>query len=272
MRALYVAAALFWLLVLAAPAAAQKSSDMPAELWSEYPLVQKVERAQSTAQSAGEPSAIGPLLPPTDPEAVPAPGESTRWGVWLAALALGFFALLLVARTVPPVAASGIRVVGGGARRIRVRAPRRAPTRKPIRLRRPDHFPRAPASRRRTQHAPLPPVSVAEPEVEREPRRYVVRRSGFLRSRFIVVADNPGGKVSRLARSRSFWRVGDVARRERSADDAWYELVNELRAGGWEPSTQRSDFWVPLRHIDNGPSSFLPTIEAYTHAEQSDET
>jgi hypothetical protein len=275
MRTLFVSAALLSLLVLAAPAGAQQS-DLPKELWSEYPLVQKVERAQSTPKSrtestpelTAEPRAIGPLLPPAD--AAPAPGDSTNWGVWLAALALGSIVLLVAARTVPPVAASGLRAVGGGVRSLRshtIPRPRprsRKPKSKPMQLREHPPHPRAPASGRRTQYAPLPPVSVAEPELEREPRRYVVRRTGFLRSRFVVAADEPGGKVTRVASSRSFWRVGDAARQERSADDAWHELINDLRASGWEPSTQRSDFWVPLRRIDDGTTPILTTLEAYT--------
>jgi hypothetical protein len=287
MRVRYAGAAVFSILVLASPAGAQ-TSEMPTELWSQYPLVQKVERAKSTAQSAAEPSAIGPLLPPVDPEAAPASGASTRWGVWLAALALGFVTLLFVARTVPPVAASGVRAVGGGVRRLRSSAAPRARTRKPkpLQLREapaqpreapdqvlpapaqlrdaPVQLPPAPASGRPAQYAPLPPVAVAEPDVEREPRRSVMRRTGLLRSRFVVVADEPGGKVRRVARSRSFWRVGGVARRERAADDAWSDLVNDLRAAGWEPDSPRSDYYVLLRRVDSGTSSILPTLEAYT--------
>ena len=273
MRFAYISAALLWILVLAAPAGAQKSSEMPTELWSEYPLVQKVERAQSPAQSAGEPSAIGPLLPPADPEAAPVSGESTRWGLWLALLGLGAIAVVFAVRAAPPVAASGIRVVGGGARRVRgrVHQPRvRTRKPKPIRLREsPEHFPRAPARGRQAQYAPLPPVALAEPDIEREPRRSVVRRTGLLRSRFVVVADEPSGKVKRLASSKSFWRVGGVTRRERAAEDAWVDLVNDLRISGWEPDLdRRSDFYVLLRQTGAGPSSILPTIEAYTHADE----
>ena len=272
MRFTYMSAALLWILVLAAPAGAQKPSEMPTELWSEYPLVQKVERPQSTAESAGEPSAIGPLLPPADPEAAPAPGESTRWGLWLALLGLGAIAVIFAARAAPPVAASGIRVVGGGAKRARARVHQpRVRTRKPkpVRLRDPEHFPRARARGRQAQYAPLPPVALAEPDIEREPRRSVVRRTGLLRSRFVVVADEPEGRVERLGSSKSFWRVGGATRRERAAEDAWIDLVNDLRLTGWEPDlARRSDFYVLLRQADVGPSSILPTIEAYTHADE----
>ena len=281
MRVRYAGAAVFSILVLATPAGAQ-TSKMPTDLWSEYPLVQKVDKREQNADKSeqkaakSESSTIGPLLPPTpapvDPETARVADESTRWSLWLALLAAGSIAVFFAVRAGVPAAASGLRVVGGGARKLRGRVsrPTRPPAPKPTELREHPPHPRAPASRRRTQYAPLPPVSIAEPDVEREPRRYVVRRTGFLRSRFVVVADEPGGKVSHVARSRSFWRVGDVARREQRAEDAWYELVNELRAGGWEPSAQRSDFWVPLRRVDEAPSSILPTIEAYLRASGDD--
>jgi hypothetical protein len=277
-RLLPLSAALLSILLLAAPAGAQKSSDLPTELWSEYPLVQKVERSQSTTASQGRPSAIGPLLPPTASEASPAPGDSTRWGVWLTALALGFVALLLAARTVPPVAASGVRVVGGHVRRLRPPAlprprPRtRKPKAEPVQLREHPPHPRAPIRRRQAaQYAPLPQVAIAEPDIEREARRSVVRRTGLLRSRFVVVSDEPGGKVSRVGRSRSFWRIGGEAQRERAADDAWIDLVEDLRNAGWEPDSPRSDYYVLLRRVDDGSSSIMPTIEAYTLSDDSDE-
>jgi hypothetical protein len=259
-RASYLSAALLSILLLAAPAGAQ-TSEMPTELWSEYPLVQKVERPSPTQSSA-----IGPLLPPSDPEATPSAGESTRWSVWLAALALGSIVLLLAARTVPPLATSGIRVVGGHARRIRPPAlprprprSRRTPKAKPMQLRERPAPPEAASGRE--QYAPA--LALPEHDVERESRRYIVRRSGFLRSCFVVVEDEPGGHVKRVASSRSFWRVGGAPQREHAADDVWSDLVNELRVAGWEPSAPQSSFWVPLRRIENRPSAILPTIEAY---------
>jgi hypothetical protein len=265
-RASYLSAALLSILLLAAPAGAQ-TSEMPTELWSQYPLVQKVERPKPKP-SPTQSSAIGPLLPPSDPEATPSAGESTRWSVWLAALALGSIVLLVAARTVPPLAASGIRVVGGHARRLRPPAlprprPRsraRTPRTKPMQLReRP--APPEPASGRK-QYAPA--LALPEHDVERETRRYIVRRSGFLRSCFVVVEDEPGGHVNRVASSRSFWRVGGGPQREHAADDVWSDFVNDLRVAGWEPSAPQSSFWVPLRRVENGHSAILPTIEAYT--------
>jgi hypothetical protein len=261
MRTFSVSAALFSVLVLTAPAAAQKS-DMPKELWSEYPLVQKVEPPES--------SAIGPFLPPRPPAAPeaasPSENDSTRWAIFLGLLALGTLVLLYTERRFAPVAESGGRAVGRATRRLLRRAtvPTRTRTRKPEPHQLREHP--APIVGSRAQYAPLPPVAVAEPDIEREPRRSVVRRTGLLRSRFVVVSDEPGGKVSRVARSRSFWRVGGVARRERAADDAWADLVNDLRAAGWELDSPRSDYYVLLRRIDNGTSSLLPTIEAYTLA------
>jgi hypothetical protein len=88
-----------------------------------------------------------------------------------------------------------------------------------------------------------------------------VRRSGLLRSRFVVVADEPGGSVERVGRSRSFWSVG---RRERGAVEAWSDLVDELRDAGWQPYSPRSVYYTLLRRVDDGTSSLPPTIEAYT--------
>jgi hypothetical protein len=265
-RASYLSAAVLSSLLLAAPAGAQ-TSEMPTELWSQYPLVQKVERPQPKPKPT-QSSAIGPLLPPSGPEATPSAGESTRWSVWLAALALGSIVLLVAARTVPPLATSGIRVVGGHARRLRPPAlprprPRsraRTPKTKPMHLRERPAPPETASGRR--QYAPA--LALPEHDVERDSRRYIVRRSGFLRSCFVVVEDEPGGHVKRVASSRSFWRVGGAPQREHAADDVWSDFVNDLRVAGWEPSAPQSSFWVPLRRLENGPSAILPTIEAHT--------
>jgi hypothetical protein len=244
--------------LLAGPAGAQDR--MPTELWSEYPVVQKVQRVRA------QPTTIGPLLPPSPGETTTADGESPAWSLWLAVAAAGALAVFLAARTAAPVASSGIRAVGGGARRLQ-RLTRPTPRTRGQKPARPAH-PHAPARRRQPQYAPLPPVSVAEPDIEREPRHYVTRRTGFLRSRFVVVADEPGGKVTRLRSSKSFWRVGGAARREEAADEAWNDLVNDLRVSGWEPYTaQPSDFYVLLRRVDSQPTSALSTIEAYTHSD-----
>jgi hypothetical protein len=270
-RAPPLAAALLCTLLFVTPAGAQKS-ELPTELWSEYPLVQKVETTDQKVERTETTTAIGPLLPPGDPEAAPAVSESPSWPLWLALLAVGSIALLVAARVTVPVAHSGVRVVGGYARRLRPpslprprpRARTRKPTSKPVQLREGPPHPRAPVKGAQAQYAPLPPVAVAEPDIEREPRRSVVRRTGLLRSRFVVVEDEPGGNVRRVARSRSFWRIGSVARRELATYDVWYELVNDLRATGWEPESPRSDYYVLLRRVDGGTTSILPTIGAYT--------
>jgi hypothetical protein len=252
MRTVSACAALMWILVVAAPAGAQ--SEMPTELWSEYPLVQTVERPE-----AG--TAVGPFLPP-DPEAAPATGESTWWSLWLALLALSAIGMVYAVRAISPVAISGMRRVGGRARARHVGAPARPrkPRQRPERSGRP----RAPVTRR--QYAPRPLVPVAEPTVEPEvePRRYVMRRTGLLRSRFVVVADRPGSEVEPVGRSRSFWSVGSAGRLERGAGEAWSRLVDELRSGGWEPEAARSDYYVLLRPVEDAPASVPETIEAYT--------
>jgi hypothetical protein len=240
MRTVSVIAVLIWALALAAPVAAQ-TSDMPRKLWAEYPLVQKIERTQS---NAGRPSAIGPLLPP---DAATAPGVQPGSRPWLA---LGFVAAMvaLFAVAAAPVAVAGLRVIGEGARSLPGRRARPTRTRdpKPVRLREHRAHPRASATRRPTHY-------------------YVVRQNRFLRSRFDVVKGEHGEEFTRMASSRSFWRVGSE-RREETADVAWHELREDLRAGGWELSGHRSDFWVPLRRIDDGTSPLQPTIDAYTLA------
>ena len=72
-RWLAVGAAVSLALVLAAPGAAQREEPLK-ELWSEYPLVPKVEATRSQD--------IGPFLPPSDPEATPISGDPTRWSLW----------------------------------------------------------------------------------------------------------------------------------------------------------------------------------------------
>lgn len=267
-RTVALCAVLWCVLVLAAPAVAQ--SEMPTELWKEYPLVQTVERTE-TGTALGPLPDVGPLLPP-DPEVAPASDDSTRWSVWLALLGLGAVAILFAVRTAPPVVASGARALGGRSRRVRAGTrtrPRQRPQSRPsepIPLREPAPRPRAPVAKR--QYAPLPPVSIPESDVERERRRYVMRRTGLLRSRFVVVDDEPGGRVRRVARSRTFWSVG---RRERGGADVWSDLVDELREAGWEPCSPRSEFYTLLRRVDEGTSALPPTIEAYSLAADDNE-
>jgi hypothetical protein len=267
MRTVVLSAVLWCVLVLAAPAVGQ--SEMPTELWEEYPLVQTVERTE-TGTALGQLPDVGPFLPP-DPEAAPAPEGSTRWSLWLALLGLAMVATFFAVRTAPPLVASGARAVGEGSRRLRAgarsrpRPRRRAP--RPTQLRQPAPRPRAPVAKR--QYAPLPPVSVPESDVEREPRRFVMRRTGLLRSRFVVVDDEPGGGVTRVARSRAFWSVGG---HERGGAEVWSDLVDELREAGWEPYSPRSEYYTLLRRVDEGTSGLSPTIEAYSlAADDSDE-
>jgi hypothetical protein len=255
-RALTLGAAILCVTALAAPAGAQER--MPTELWSAYPLVQKVQRTETTS--------IGPLLPPTPTDSVPAPDDSRRWSLWLAVAAVGALALLLGLRTAAPVASSGIHAVGAGTRRLRSVARPRPRVRRPKPRRERSARPKAPARERQAQYAPLPPLAIPEPDIERESRHYVARRTGFLRSRFVVVADEAGGKMKELTSSRSFWRVGRAGRKDQAADAAWFDLINDLRVAGWEPdSTRPSEFYVLLRRVDTGPSRIAPTIEAYTH-------
>jgi hypothetical protein len=257
-RILALSTALCCALVLAVHAGAQ--SEMPTRLWSEYPLVQKVE-----STGASKTVSSGPFLPPANPDAAPAPEDSTRWSVWLALLALGAVVILYTVRTASPVVASGARALGGRSRRLRAgaRAGPRPRTRrpKPVQLREPAERARAPVTRR--QYAPLPPMSVPEPDVEREPRRFVMRRTGLLRSRFVVVVDELGGGVKRIARSKAFWSVG---RHERGGAEVWGHLVDELHDAGWEPYSPRSEYYTLLRRIDEGTSALPPTIEAYSLA------
>jgi hypothetical protein len=264
-RWLAVGAAMFAALVLAGPGAAQREEPLT-ELWSEYPLVPKVEATGSQN--------VGPFLPPSDPESTPISGDSTPWRVWLVVAAIGLMAVLVAARTTLPAAASRRRARVGGVRRGRAQA---APP-----VRRPDSSspPARPAPRsapRRQVSAPLSqyaPEALETPDPDAEPRRFVIRRTGLVRSRFVVYADEPDGELSALASSRSFWRVGGAAWGERLAEDAWDDLMNDLRLSGWEPeSARRSDFYVSLRRVESGASSVVPTIEAYIYTpdDQEDE-
>ena len=106
-RWLVVGAAVSVALVLAAPGVAQREEPLT-ELWSEYPLVQTVEATGSQN--------IGPFLPPSDPEAAPISGDSTRWSVWLGVAALGLIAVLVAARTAPAAASAPAAARWPGAR------------------------------------------------------------------------------------------------------------------------------------------------------------
>ena len=99
---------------------------------------------------------------------------------------------------------------------------------------------------------------------EREERApFITRRSGLLRSRYVVVADHSGGRT--LRRSRAFWRIGGAAVQQRKAEAAWDDLANDLRADGWEVDTAgRFEYYVPLRR------AIVTTLEPYTRAEPAD--
>jgi len=229
-------------LLLAATASAQ-SEELPTELWSEYPLVQEVERS-------GSPS-IGPFLPPVDPGTEPvAGGGATPWAVWLAAGALGLLAVVAVTRGTLSTAPSARRG----------RPPHTVPS--PFVPRRTW---RSPTSRPLAQYAPAD-SSVPDVMGGDEPRRSVVRRTGILRSRFVVVADAMAGDFEAVASSKSFWSVGRDSSRDRAAEDVWDRLMNDLRADGWEPDpARRSDYYALLRPIAPEQSSIVPTIEAFHH-------
>jgi hypothetical protein len=259
MRALVVlVVTLASVLVLAGPAGAARSHP-PTKLWSEYPLV-----ARTTATAAtGSGAAVAPP-PVVAVEAAPGGSGSSRWALWAAVSALTLLAVLVVARVSQPL-------VTATARRTRHRPSSVREHAKPesVQLRaHPQPFADPQARAPLAQYAPEPAVAERLVEPEHSARRSVVRRTGILRSRFVVVADDPDGHVGELARSKSFWRVGGEGFHERAAEHAWDEFVDDLRTSGWEPdSARRSDFYVLLREVEHarGVSSILPTLEAYTH-------
>ena len=226
-------------LLLAATASAQ-SEELPTELWSEYPLVQEVERDGSAN--------VGPFLPPVGPGAEPAAGGGTPLAVWFVAGALGLLAILAVTRVTLPTAPSIRR--GRPLHAVRPSAVPRGTWRSPT---------SAPLAQYAPADSPVPDVIGGD-----DPRRSVVRRTGILRSRFVVVADAMAGDFEAVASSRTFWNVGRDTSRERAAEDAWDELMDDLRAAGWEPDpARRSDYYALLRPIAPEQSSIVPTIEAY---------
>jgi hypothetical protein len=252
-------AALLVGLTLAVPARAQ---DAPTELWSEYPLVPKVEQAA--------PSPVGPLLPPRD-EGSPAADDSSSSRYWLPLLAVAAIALLLGTRLVRQVSPTGGRVLGArvGALRGRARQLRTRPTRRPP----PRSTDRTRTERRPVQYAPTADRADEVVEVETtssdmderdapEPVPYITRRSGFLRSRYVVVTDNAGPA---LRRSTAFWRIGGADRQRRRAEAAWHGLANDLRADGWELDAEgRYEYYVPLRR------AIVSTLQPYTQAVRTD--
>lgn len=239
----WVTALVVLALVEAAPAAAQ-AEGYPTELWSEYPLAPEVDQRITPS--------IGPLLPPSNAESAPSSGDAAPWALWALAAAVGVVALLVATRLTRP-AGRGVRPA-------------------PARLR-PQGSPRPSRGRPLAQYAPSPSLVLADaPE---EPRRSVIKRTGLLRSRYVVLETESSGDQREVVESGSFWNVGGAVTRERLAEDAWDELVNDLRASGWEPDpTRRSDFYVLLQPVEQDDMSIVPTLEAYsrTDDDEVDET
>jgi hypothetical protein len=225
---------------------AAQREEMPTELWSAFPLVQEVERTSTPR--------VAPFLPPTDSGTAPAADDAPPWGMWTLAAAAGVAMLLVATRLLRPAP----------ARRRRREAP--------VELRpRPRHLPRPVETRRPlAQYAPSPTLVLAgAPE---EPSRSVVRRTGLLRSRYVVLEGRSPGEQETVASSRSFWNVGGGELRERVAEDAWDDLMNDLRAEGWEPDpTRRSDFYVLLNPVPpEGLPSIVSTLDAYGAGDADD--
>jgi hypothetical protein len=261
------AVALLLGLAVAGPVRAQ-NGDLPTELWSEYPLKPKVEQAA--------PSLVGPFLPPAGGES-PRTDQSSGSSYWLPLLAVVAIALLVATPFLVPLAASGAKVVDRrvGALRGRTRRRLARPTRQ-ARSRSPTRSPgRTGSSRLPIQYAPVSvapneveapqpvPVSVAPNEVEApQPVPYITRRSGLVRSRYVVVTADSGRA---LRQSRAFWRIGGAVAQRRRAEAAWDDLANDLRADGWELDTAgRYEYYVPLRR------ALVSTLEPYSRASPSD--
>lgn len=150
-----VATPLAVLLVALALAAPGRAQDDPTELWSEFPLVPKIEQPAS--------SPAGPLLPPRD-EASPVADDSSGSNYWLPVLAVAAVALLLGTRLVRQVSPTDGYVLGdrvgalrGRARQLRTRPTRRRPIRSAHRKR---------TARRAVQYATAEPVDEVVVEVE----------------------------------------------------------------------------------------------------------
>jgi hypothetical protein len=93
---------------------------------------------------------------------------------------------------------------------------------------------------------------------------YVTRRSGLIRSRYVVMVEEEG-RAHALRRSRPFWVIGHAAAQLRSAEAAWDNLANDLRADGWEVDTAgRYEYYVPLRR------AIVTTLEPYIRGEPAD--
>jgi len=258
MRLLYLAGLVLIALMLAVPAGAKRPPE-PTKLWSEFPLVQKTEQAA--------PLRARPFIPPAGPEPTVA-SERSIWRPWMLLAAVGAIALLFAARSARPAAAAGGHAVDRGARALAARARGlrvRVPVARPAG--RVGARPRVRPSLRRhkpgpgVQYAPL--TVVAEPEPQQS-TPYITRRSGLVRSRYVVMTEKSDGERE-LRRSKAFWQVGREAWQRRTADDAWDELANDLRADGWEVDvTGRYEYFVPLRR------AIISTLEPYTRRERAE--
>ena len=222
MRRLCIAvAALACVLVLPSTGAAEEQPGPPRELWSAYPLEPKSPVATVTPS--------GPLIPPVVAD-TPATDAQSGWLFVLAVATAGVVVLLGVTRVVAPTVRMPSR-------------PRVRPRARPRRTEPP------------TQYAPL---SILPEPASRESVPYVTRRSGLVRSRYVVMVEEEG-RTHELRRSRAFWQVGREAWQRRIAEDAWDGLANELRAEGWEvDTTGHYEYFVPLRR------AIVSTLEPYT--------
>jgi hypothetical protein len=230
----------------AAPAGAQ-GDQMPKKLWSAYPLVQEVERSSTPS--------LDPILPLDDSGTAPGPEGAPSWRIWGAAMAACLLALLFVTRLLRPVPNPRADARGGA---VQLR-PHAQPTPHP-----------EPSTL--GQYAPSPSLMLADaPEA---PWRSVVMRTGLLRSRYVVLEGDSPEDQHAVAESRSFWSIGGAGVQERVAEDVWDDLMNDLRASGWEPEpTRRSDFYVLLQPVEpEEPVSIVSTLEAYGGTVEDDST
>jgi hypothetical protein len=240
-RRLFVLAVL---VALALPAAA-RADELPTKLWAEYPLEQEFERSSTPV--------LGPLLPRDDSAADPGSEPTSTWAIWGAAMSACLVALLMASRLLRPVPNTRER-------------DRETPTR----FRQPGLGPRSAESGVMAQYAPLPPPALLD--VRDEHWRSIVMRTGLLRGRYVVLEGEPLDDQRAIAASRSFWSIGGA--RTRMAEDAWDDLLNELRTAGWEPDPNwHSDFYVLLQPVAPEPTaSIVPTLGAYGRtADDSDD-
>ena len=260
MRVLYVTLLVLTALVLAVPAGAKRPAE-PTKLWSQYPLEPK------TRQAAPVPT--GPLLPPTHAEP-PIAVEGSDWSPWIplavAGAIAGTIALLFAAGSVRPAAAPGGNVVDRGVRALAARAQQlRARVPAGRRSERVSGRPRARSALRPYKTGPnaqYAPRWVVEPEPEQSVP-YITRRSGLVRSRYVVMIEEPDGERE-LRRSKAFWQLGPEAWQRRMGEDAWDRLANDLRADGWEvDATGRYEYFVPLRR------AIVSTLAPYTRRERN---